>query len=77
MNWFRTLRHPIALRDGREIGTLAAAHILMRSLPEYERRQAVWRDVGELLAEAAVDESWISDFEAELSLVLKAEGHIN
>jgi len=74
MNWFRTLHHPISLRDGREIRTVAAARLLIRSLPDYDRKQAIWHDVGELLAEAAASERWIPEFEAELSQVLKTEG---
>lgn len=55
---------------------MAAALALMLSLPDVDRRQAVWRDVGELLAQAADDRSWMPDAEAELSQVLKSEGLI-
>jgi hypothetical protein len=76
MNWSRTLAKPLTLRDGRKIGTVAAALALVVSLPDVDRRQAVWRDVGELLAEAANDQSWMPDVEAELSQALKSEGLI-
>jgi len=76
MNWSRSLAKPITLRDGRNIGTVAAALALMLSLPSLNQRQAVWHDVGELLAEAAKDKSWIRDVEAQLSQALKSEGLI-
>jgi hypothetical protein len=76
MNWSRTLPRPMILRDGRCIGAIAAALALVVSLPAFNERQAVWRDVGELLAEAANDKSWVPDVEAQLSQALKSEGLI-
>jgi hypothetical protein len=76
MTWSRKFAQPIALKDGRMIGTLAAALALMLSLPKLHQREAVWHDIGELLAEAATDKSWVPDAEAQLSQVLKAEGLI-
>jgi hypothetical protein len=76
MNWNRTLANPIALKDGHNIGTLGAALALMLSLANLHQRQAIWRDVGELLAEAATDRSWIPDVEAQLSQALLADGLI-
>ena len=76
MNWTRTLGKPIALKDGRMIGTLAAALALMLSLPNFTQRQAVWRDVGELLAEAETSETWLPDVRSQLSMALMAEGLI-
>jgi hypothetical protein len=58
MTWSRKFAQPIALKDGRMIGTLAAALALMLSLPKLHQREAVWHDIGELLAEAATDRSW-------------------
>jgi hypothetical protein len=55
MNWSRTLAKPIIPRDGRRVGTVAAALALVLSLPDLDRRQAIWRDLGELLGEAAND----------------------
>lgn len=76
MNWTRTLGKPINLKDGRKIGTLAAALALMLSLPGFTQRQAVWRDVGELLAEAATSETWLADVQSQLCQALTAEGLI-
>lgn len=76
MNWSRTLPRPIALEDGGAIGTLAAALSLMLSLPAIDQRQAIWRDVAELLAEAAIDASWMPEFEKQLSQALLIEGLI-
>jgi hypothetical protein len=76
MNCSRTFAEPIALKDGRKIGTLAAALAFMPSLPDLNERQAVWHEVGELLAEAATDKRWIPDAEAQLLQALKTEGMI-
>jgi hypothetical protein len=76
MDWSRALPRPIALKDGGNIATLAAALSFMLSLPGINQRKAVWHDVGELLAEAAIDGTWISEFEMQLSQALSAEGLI-
>jgi hypothetical protein len=74
MDWSRTFPHPIALKGGDEIATLAGALTLMRSLPLPDRYCALWRDAGELLVEAAIDTRWMPDAEAQLSQVLRVEG---
>ena len=76
MNWSRTLPRPIALENGGAIGTLAAALSLMLSLPALDQRQAIWRDVAELLAESAIDASWMPELEKQLSQALLIEGLI-
>ena len=76
MSWSRQLATPIALKDGRTIGTLAVARALILSLPELHQRSPIWHETGELLAEAATDKNWVPDAEAQLSLALKAEGLI-
>ena len=76
MNWLRALAKPISLKDGRNIETLAAARSFMPTLPDYAQRQAIWHDVGELLAEAAADETWMRDVEIQLNQVLATEGLI-
>jgi hypothetical protein len=74
MNWSRSFTHPIALKGGDEIVTLAGALTLMQSLPTLDRYRALWRDAGELLVEAAIDTRWMPDAEAQLSQVLREEG---
>jgi hypothetical protein len=61
------------LKGGDEIATLAGALALMRSLPDPDRYCALWRDAGELLAEAAIDTRWMPDADAQLSQVLREE----
>ena len=77
MNWLQPLNKPIALKDGREIATLAAARDALPSLADQDRRLAVWRDLGELVAEAAADKSWVREVEIQLSWELKAVGLID
>jgi hypothetical protein len=74
MTWSRQFANPIALKDGRTIGTLAAARALILSLPELHQRSPTWHETGELLAEAANDKTWVPNAEAQLSQALEAEG---
>lgn len=77
MNWLRPLNKPITLKDGREIATLAAVRDALPSLSKRDQRPAIWHDVGELIAEAAADKSWVREVEAQLSWELKRVGLID
>jgi hypothetical protein len=76
MPWTRQLVTPITLKDGRTIATLSQAREIMLSLPIDHRRGEMWRYTADLLGEAAADNSYMPNTEAEAQFMrsLEAEG---
>ena len=73
MTWSRRFLYPIELKDGRTIETLEAARALILSLTENQQRCPAWHEAGELLAEAATDENWVSRAQGQLTEALKTQ----
>jgi hypothetical protein len=76
MPWTAEFWRPINLKDGRRIGGLAEARVLILSLPEPSQSHAHWRHAAEMLARAAESKSAIDDAHAQMLRALKAEGLI-
>jgi hypothetical protein len=78
MNWSRSIRTPITLRDGRKIGTLFDAHRLVRPMTDSQSGGDCWRYAGELIAKASDrgDKYSIMDARAQLVRALRMEGLI-
>jgi hypothetical protein len=76
MPWSRKLATAITLKDGRTIATLSQAREIMLSLPIAHRRGEMWRYTADLLGEAASDNSYMPNTEAEAQFMrsLEAEG---
>jgi hypothetical protein len=76
MPWSRKLAIAITLKDGRTIATLSQAREIMLSLPIDHRRGEMWRYTADLLGEAAADNSYMPNTEAEAQFMrsLEAEG---
>jgi hypothetical protein len=75
-SWSKKFWHPIVLKDGRTITTLAEARVFMLALPERHQLRPFWQYAAELLVEAAArgDRGSVDDAAAQLSRALTAEG---
>jgi hypothetical protein len=73
MPWTDEFWRPINLKDGRRIGGLAAARVLILSLPEPSQSHAHWQHAVEMLSRAAESKSAIDDAQAQMLRALKAE----
>jgi len=73
MAWETKFWKPVKLKNGRTIETLGGARDLIRSLPQFRRRNPEWQFASELLARASEATSLADDTLAQLVRVLKAE----
>jgi hypothetical protein len=76
MAWETKFWKPVKLKNGRTIETLGDARDLIRSLPQFRRRNSEWQFALELLARASEATSLADDALAQLLRALKAEGLI-
>jgi hypothetical protein len=74
MAWETKFWKPVRLRSGRTIETLGEARDLIRSLPQFRRRNPDWQFASELLARASEATSLADDALAQVLRALKGEG---
>jgi hypothetical protein len=74
MAWETKFSNPVELRSGRTIETVGKARDLIRSLPQFRRRNPEWQLASELLARASEATSLADDALAQFLRALKAEG---
>jgi hypothetical protein len=74
MGWETKFWKPVKLRSGRTIESLGQARDLIRSLPQFLRRNPEWQFASELLARASEASSLADDALAQVLRALKAEG---
>jgi hypothetical protein len=74
MAWFRKLKPPLILNDGRVLTTLSDARVI-RGLLEGQQRAPYWQHAADLLLYAAENEKdGIDDVRAQLNRALYRDG---